>query len=568
MSKLLDVYGPESMVTHAYAFAEEAHRDAKRASGEPYVTHVIAVAETVHAWGLDEPSVAAALLHDVVEDTEFTLKDVSQRFGDEIASLVDGLTKLKHLSYSPGQRDVENLRKLVISFTKDLRVLLVKLADRLHNMHTLASLAPERQRKIALETTDVYAPLAYRLGMQKLSGELEDLALPYTNPEEYQWLIENVESTYEERREYATRVQPVIAGALTAHGIHPLRIDSRAKRYASLYKKLLRYGMDLSRIYDLVAVRIIVSSIEECYAALGVVHSLWTPIPGQFDDYIARPKSNGYRSLHTTVSCIDNKITEFQIRTKEMDEEAELGIAAHWAYQQARDEKHYVEKGWRGLSNRSELRWVEQLRNWQQSFRKSEEFIEALKTDLFRDRIFVSTPKNDVVDLPAGSTPVDFAYRIHSEVGDATIGAKINGRIAPLDYELSSGDMVEIMTQRGKKPSESWLSFLKTELARKRVRSTLRRGRAKTLVPLEGLTQTEFTIVNKDRPGFLKEAAGVFAQAHVNITYAVSQSDARGGPLARITIRCAALPKEKLEKIVVRLKSLSGAEEVRYTSHR
>ncbi|MDO8470264.1 MAG: HD domain-containing protein, partial [bacterium] len=286
MSDLLAAYPPESVVTHAYAFAKEAHRDAVRASGDPYVTHVIAVANTVRSWGLDEPSVAAALLHDVVEDTTFTLKDIEQRFGKEVAFLVDGLTKLKRISYSPEQRDVESLRKLVISFTKDLRVLLVKLADRLHNMRTLASLPPDRQRKISLETMEVYAPLAYRLGMQKLSGELEDLSFPHTNPEGYDWLMKNMESSYEERIVYADRVRAMVATTLKKNGIQAITVDTRAKHHTSLYKKLIRRGMDLSQIYDLVAVRIIVGTIEECYAALGIVHKLWSPIHGQFDDYI------------------------------------------------------------------------------------------------------------------------------------------------------------------------------------------------------------------------------------------------------------------------------------------
>ncbi|MDO8469884.1 MAG: TGS domain-containing protein, partial [bacterium] len=275
-----------------------------------------------------------------------------------------------------------------------------------------------------------------------------------------------------------------------------------------------------------------------------------------------------YRSLHTAVSCIDGRITEVQIRTKEMHEEAELGIAAHWAYQQARSQKGYTKENWGGVQNHTELTWVEQLRNWQETFQSDAEFIEALKTDFFKDRIFVSTPRNDIVDLPAGATPVDFAYRIHSDVGNQCTGAKVNGRIVPLDYELQSGDMVEILIQRGKKPSENWLAFLKTEIARKRVRAALRRSKTRTLKPLAPPDTLEFTITNADRPGYLRAAAGVFATQHVNITYAMSQSDQKGGSLARVTIRCGALPKEKLERIIIRLKAVSGTEEVRVVHQR
>lgn len=462
-SRWLQEYSQKGLVRKAYDFAKEAHKDKKRESGEPYFSHCAAVAETVSEWELDEESVAAALLHDIIEDTGYTLRDVEKRFDKEVAFLVNGLTKLKRVQYPEEKSNVETLRKFIISFSRDLRVVIIKLADRRHNMQTLEFLPTERQERIAWETKEIYAPLAYRLGMQGLSGELEDLAFPYLYPEEYKWLLENVKERYEEREKYAEKIKPIVKKALEKNGIRPIAVDSRAKRYSSLYKKLQRYDMDLEKIYDLVALRIVTKNVEDCYGALGVIHKMWPPLPGRIKDYIARPKPNGYRSLHTTVFAPDNTITEFQINTEEMHEENQFGIAAHWAYEQIKNSKRH--KNWKGVQNRKELLWVEQLRNWQKHI-SDKELIDTLAVDFFKDRIYVITPHNDVIDLPAGATPVDFAYRIHSEVGNQCVGAKINGKIVPLDYELHSGDVVEIMTQRGKKPSEDWLRFIKTSLAK------------------------------------------------------------------------------------------------------
>ncbi len=474
---LLAKYGAKSLVGRAYTFAAEAHKDTKRASGDPYFTHCKAVAGTVAEWGLDETSVAAALLHDVVEDTSFTLDDVGREFGPEVRSLVEGLTKLKNLPHATAGitkesgDESENLRKFIVSFAEDIRVLLVKLADRLHNMRTLASLPLERRRTFAWETLELYGPLAYRLGMQKLSGELEDLAFPHVLPKEYEELEKLVKEPYEERLAYAHALVPKVETLLKTHSIPVVSTDARAKRHYSLYKKLLRHDKDLGKIYDLVAVRVIVPSVEACYAALGVIHQEWPPFSGRFKDYIARPKSNGYRSLHTAVFCVDRKVTEFQIRTPEMHAEAELGIAAHWAYQQARNQKNA--NVWSGIRDKQELRWVEQLRNWQGTFTDPGEFQEAVKTDFFRDRVYALTPENDIIDLPADATPVDFAYHIHSDIGDQCTGARVNGKMVPLDTPLRSGDIVEIVTQKGKKPSKDWLRFVKTSLAKKQIRSVL-----------------------------------------------------------------------------------------------
>lgn len=556
MSVLLSAYPKESLVEKAYRFAEDAHRNAKRESGDPYFTHCVQVAETVHGWKLDEASVAAALLHDVVEDTEFKLSDLEKRFGSEVAFLVDGLTKLDNIQHTEKETEIENLRKFVLSFTRDLRVVIIKLADRLHNMETISHLSPERQKRLAWETSEIYAPLAYRLGMQKLSGELGDLAFPYIEPDAYEWITQTLRDSYQERLEYATKLKPLVTKVLARHGIKPLSVDSRAKRYSSLYKKLLRHNLDIEKIYDLVATRIIVSSVEECYAALGVIHQAWPPLPGRIKDYIARPKPNGYRSLHTTVFCEDNRIIEFQIRTQEMHEEAELGIAAHWAYQQVRSNTKKI-KHWTGVKSRKELLWVEQLRNWQKDFSNQDEFVQSLKIDFFKDRIFTITPQNDLIDLPSGATPVDFAYRIHTDLGNQCVGARVNGKIVPLDYELKSGDVVEIVIQRGKKPSEDWLRFVKTSGAREHIKSTLKIRS----VPKTKESKTEFIITNEDRPGYLQEVTTVFGDLKINILFLESRTDPRK-TYSSVTVHTESLAKNRLERTLLKLKKIPGTREI------
>lgn len=560
MERWIGTYPENSIARKAFIFASEAHKDTTRASGDPYITHCVAVARTVNEWRLDEQSVAAAFLHDVVEDTVYTNKDVTKEFGEEIASLVDGLTKLKHFKYGANP-DAENLRKLILSFSNDLRVILIKLADRYHNMQTLQFLAPEKQSEIAWETMEIYAPIAYRLGMQKLSGELEDFVFPFLHKEEHEWLLNSVKERFEERAVYTERIKPIIWKTLEKEKIHPVSIDSRVKHYYSLYRKLMRNEMDLEKIYDLVAFRIIVKTVEECYATLGVIHKHWAPLPGRFKDYISRPKPNGYKSLHTTVFCVDNKITEIQIKTQEMHKENEFGIAAHWAYEQIKDSKD-VHKKWAGVKNHGEVMWVEQLRNWQKSFINQKDFLKALKVDFFKERIFVITPMNDVIDLPAGATPIDFAYQIHSEIGNQCVGARVNGKIVPLTYELQSGDLVEILTQYGKKPSEDWLRLVKTSMAKKYIKSALR-SKIKKLQKKINQELLEFKITGTDRPGYLKEITSMFAEAKINITYLQSQTDPRL-TFSLITLRCGMLPKVKLNKILVNLKKTQGTNEVSY----
>ena len=557
---------PASLVGRAYAMAKKAHASQKRTSGEPYFAHPLAAAQHVADWNLDEQSIAAALLHDVAEDTSISIEELRTEFGEDVAFLVDGVTKLGKIKYRGVETQVENLRKMILALSEDIRVVIVKLGDRLHNMTTLAALPPQKQRRIALETMDIYAPLAYRLGMQGLSGELEDLAFPYIYPQEYKWLIENVSERYEERERYLDRVKPIAVKELAANGITPLTVDSRAKRYSSLYKKLLRYEMDVEKIYDLVALRIVVSSVEECYAALGIIHKLWPPLPGRIKDYIALPKPNGYRSLHTTVFCLDQKITEIQIRTQEMHEESENGIAAHWAYEQIKGGKAYARRQ-AVTAEKKELAWVQQLRSWQKEFTNPEEFISSLKIDFFRDRIFAITPKGEVMDLPAGASPIDFAYQVHSAIGDTCSGAKVNGKIVPLNYELRSGDVVEIMTQKNKLPSESWLEFVTTASAKHHIRMRLRNsGRASgSLAKVSRApTHVEFRLTVEDRIGLLKDISVMLSRSHLNIVSLNTQNPEVRGKFPVLRIKCDTADKEKIEKLVLKLKTIREVREISY----
>ena len=464
---------PQSLIGRAFAFSKKAHETQERRTGEPYFNHVLATAEILRDWKMDDATVAAGLLHDTVEDTGVSLEAIKKDFGADVAFLVDGVTKLGHVKYRGAEGQAENFRKMILALSEDLRVIFIKLADRLHNMQTLKALPPEKQKRIALETDEIYASLAYRLGMHDLSGELQDLAFPYLHPKEYEWLRSTAKERYEERLAYLERMKPEVDAFLRSRSIEPLAIEIRAKRYASLYKKLARRDMDIHKVYDLVAMRVIVETVPECYAALGVLHEKWPPVEERIKDYIAVPKPNGYRSLHTTVKSGDGKTIEIQVRTREMHDENEYGVAAHWLYDRKRSgEKVSGKELARGLA------WVQQLKEWQEKNygkdRTPEEFLEAMKVNFFTDRIFAVTPHGDAIDLPVGATPVDFAYHIHSEIGDAATGAKINGVLAPLDHKLKSGDVVEILTQKGKKPSEDWLRFVKTPAARDHIKAALR----------------------------------------------------------------------------------------------
>ena len=547
-------------IRRAYYLSQKAHDNQKRKSGEPYLNHPKAAAEYIAEWGLDETAIAAALLHDVVEDTGYPIEKIKEEFGEQVAFLVDGVTKLGHIKYRGVERKVENLRKMILALSEDIRVVLVKLADRLHNMETLGALPPQKQKRIALETLEIYAPIAYRLGMQRISGELEDLAFPYIYPREHRWLISNVKEKYEERERYIKSIQPIVSEALKNSGIDVIAVDSRAKRYSSLYKKLLRYDMDIEKIHDLVALRIIVKNLEDCYATLGIVHNLWPPLPNRIKDYIALPKPNNYRSLHTTVFCVDNRITEIQIRTEEMHQEAETGIAAHWAYQQIKQTKNYLERKSVAADFASvELEWVSQLRNWQKNFENSDDFYDSLRIDFFKDRIFSITPRGEVIDLPLGATPIDFAYQVHTEIGNACAGAKVNGKIVPLNHQLRSGDIVEILTQKNKKPSESWLSWVKTSMAKNNIRTAIKSK--STCLDRKEPEAAELRIAIEDRQGLLKEIADIISRSHVNIKSINTITNAKF-PILKIS--CDITAREKIEKLMVKLKKLKEIREISY----
>jgi GTP diphosphokinase / guanosine-3',5'-bis(diphosphate) 3'-diphosphatase len=465
------------VVERAFALAVEAHSGEVRASGEPYVMHPIASAQILADLGIDPVAVAAALLHDVPEDTEYSLADVEERFGPEIAHLVDGVTKLSKFStHSHEQQQAENIRKMFLAMADDIRVVLIKLADRLHNMRTLSALPHDKQQRIARQTMEIYAPLAERLGIWQIKWELEDLSFKALEPESYRELAKLLDTRRRGRESYIERAIEELRPRLAEAGL-VAELQGRPKHIYSIYKKMQRKGAEFGEIYDVYAIRILVDEIRDCYAALGIVHALWRPIPGQFDDYIAVPKNNLYQSLHTAVIALDGKPLEIQIRTHAMHQVSEVGIAAHWRYKEgSRAERDYDAK----------LAWLRQLMEWQRDVSESDatEFVEGIKLDIFQDQVFVFTPRGDVKDLPAGSTPLDFAYRIHTDIGHRTIGAKVNNRLVPLDYRLKNGDIVEIVTTKGEHgPSRDWLNIVRTSHAREKIRQWFKKkDRAENIV--------------------------------------------------------------------------------------
>jgi GTP pyrophosphokinase len=451
----------------AYRFAAQAHEGQKRASGEPYVSHPLAAAQILAELGIDPIAVQAALLHDIPEDTDFGLTDIEDRFGGDVAHLVDGVTKLSKFStLTHEEQQAENIRKMFLAMAEDVRVVLIKLADRLHNMRTLGALPHEKQVRIARQTQEIYAPLAERLGIWQIKWELEDLAFKVLEPKAYRTLVTQLETRRKAREGYVERAMQVLGEALTEAGIEA-ELSGRPKHLSSIARKMQRKGAEFGEIYDVYAIRVLVDELRDCYAALGVVHSLWRPIPGQFDDYIAMPKGNMYQSLHTAVVALDGKPLEVQIRTHAMHHVSEVGIAAHWRYKEgSRSDRDYDSK----------LAWVRQLMEWQREVSDATEFVEGLKLDIFQDQVFVFTPKGEVKDLPAGATPLDFAYRIHTDVGHRCIGAKVNNRLVPLDYRLQNGDIVEIVTTKGAHgPSRDWLNIVRTGHAREKIRQWFKR---------------------------------------------------------------------------------------------
>ena len=454
-------------VSRAFDLAVEAHQGQVRASGEPYVSHPIASAQILADLGIDPIAVQAALLHDVPEDTEYSLPDVEERFGLEVARLVDGVTKLSKFStHTHEQQQAENIRKMFLAMAEDIRVVLIKLADRLHNMRTLAALPADKQQRIARQTLEIYAPLAERLGIWQIKWELEDLAFKALEPARFHELATLLDTRRKGREGFIERAIAELRPALEAAGI-TAELQGRPKHIYSIHKKMERKAAGFEEIYDVYAIRCQVDEVRDCYAALGVVHSLWRPIPGQFDDYIAVPKNNLYQSLHTAVIAIEGKPLEIQIRTHAMHQVSEVGIAAHWRYKEgSRSDREYDAK----------LAWLRQLMDWQREVADATEFVEGIKLDIFQDQVFVFTPRGDVKDLPAGATPLDFAYRIHTDVGHRCIGAKVNNRLVPLDYRLKNGDIVEIVTTKGEHgPSRDWLNIVRTSHAREKIRAWFKR---------------------------------------------------------------------------------------------
>lgn len=581
------------LIRRAHIFASQAHAGQKRRSGEPYLIHVEEAALNVARWQLDAPTIAAALLHDVIEDCGVSRDVLEKEFGSNVAFLVEGVTKIGKVKYRGNQAQAETLKKMILALSEDVRVVFVKLADRLHNMDTLGYLPMEKRRRIALETEEIYAPLAYRLGLTNVSGQLYDLTFPFLYPKEHRLLSDMMRDHLRTGQSYVDGIKDKIENEIKKQSINLLRIDTRAKRLSSLFKKMRRYDMNIERIYDLVALRIIVKDVTDCYATLGLIHQLWPPLPGLIKDYIALPKPNGYRGIHTTVICDGGKPTEFQIRTEEMHRENEYGIAAYWAYSEAKNTKGYQQEHKKTIfADARQLAWINQLKNWQKELiedsenedplirehsedeelrrmeaeeregyneledRKGGDFVNALKIDFFKDRIFVITPKGEVIDLPSGATPVDFAYAIHSQIGDSCTGAKVNGRIVPLDAELQSGDVLEIMLNKNKKkPNEAWLQFVKTSRARTRIKNTLR-TQGGGLVPVT----LRINITAEDRMGLMKDVSSLMAQSKVPIVGVQTSTNKDELAVMKLTINTE--PKEKLDRLLLKLRRIQGVKQV------
>ncbi|MGL5615485.1 MAG: RelA/SpoT family protein [Sarcina sp.] len=454
------------MIKKAYYFAANAHKDQKRESGEPYIMHPVNVAMILAELGMDSNTIIAGLLHDVIEDTKYTYEDVAREFNKEVANLVDGVTKLGKIKYkSKEEQQADNVRKMLLAMAKDIRVIIIKLADRLHNMRTLKFMPAAKQKAKAQETLDIFAPLAHRLGMSKIKWELEDLCLRYIHPEDYYDLVHQIAEKRVEREEYISKIITQLQENLSNAKIH-CDIEGRPKHFYSIYRKMVNKNKNLEQIFDLTAVRILVNTVKDCYAVLGIVHTIYKPIPGRFKDYIAMPKPNMYQSLHTTVIGKEGKTFEIQIRTFEMHKTAEYGIAAHWKYKEGNNSGENKD-----VSFENKLGWLNEILEWQNEASDAEEFMEGFKLDLFSDEIFIFTPKGVVINLPAGATPIDFAYRIHTDVGNRCVGAKVNGKIISLDQPLKTGQIVEIITSSSSKgPNIAWLNFAKSNQARSKIK--------------------------------------------------------------------------------------------------
>lgn len=495
------------IVRKAYHFSESLHRNQKRSSGEPYIRHPLQVARILADYQLDVATVATGLLHDTVEDTATSLEEIEKHFGTEVRALVDGVTKLSKVTFRTSEeKQAENFRKMLLAMAKDIRVILVKLADRLHNMRTLQHLPTDKQTIIAQETLDIYSPLANRLGLARVKQELEDLGLRFTKPEVYYQLVQSVSQKLKEREKYTGEVQRLIEQSLLDHGYSKFLVTGRPKHFYSIHKKMETRNVPFDQIYDLQGFRIIVETLEQCYAALGIIHSMWTPIPGRFKDYVAIPKANMYQSLHTTVIGKGGERIEIQIRTQKMHETAEKGIAAHWAYKEGKaavaDDK---------------FKWLSRLVEWNNEFKDPTEFIESVKLDLFAEDVYVFSPHGKVLEFPQGATPLDFAYAIHTDLGNRCVGAKVDGKLVPLKYQLVSGDTIEILVAPNQKPNKDWLKLVKTSRAKNKIRAYLKaeefeQSKGMGLVVLEReLRRAEFRTKNLLKDPNLQKAAESFS---------------------------------------------------------
>lgn len=492
------------MILKAYHLADGAHKDQKRLSGEAYIIHPVSVAYILAEYKMDTETIVAAILHDVIEDTTYTYEDIKEMFNEQVADLVEGVTKIGRIEYqSKEESQAENLRKMVLAMSKDIRVILIKLVDRLHNMRTLEYMKESKQIEKSRETLDIYAPIANRLGIQTIKAELEDLALKYLDPDGYYDLVKKVKMKKQSREEYINKVIKILEKKIDEVGIES-KIYGRSKHFYSIYRKMKAQNRNFDEIYDLIAVRVIVDSVKDCYGVLGIVHTQWKPIPGRFKDYIAMPKPNMYQSIHTTVIGPNGDPFEIQIRTKEMHETAEYGIAAHWKYKEGITDSNNKE-----LRYENKMSWLRQILEWQKELDNANDLVETIKVDLLNEEVYVFTPQGKVVELPMGSCPLDFAYRIHSDVGNSCVGAKVNGKIVPLNYTLNNGDIVEIMTSKNSNgPSRDWLNFTKSAHARNKIRQYFKKeekeeniAKGKTMlereIKREGLQDTKLLSVSE-----------------------------------------------------------------------
>jgi GTP pyrophosphokinase len=511
----VQAYNPDlnaERLRRAYDLAFRAHDGTMRSTGDPYISHCVEVTNILADLYLDEDTLVAALLHDVPEDTNVPLETIQKEFGDKVAELVDGVTKLSGLRLGMEQTQAESLRKMFMAMAEEIRVVIIKLADRLHNMRTLFARPPDKQRKIAHETMEIYAPLANRLGMYNIRRELEDLSLKYIEPDEYHKIETLLADDKDDKQAYIQQTIAILTERLAQENIHPIEISGRPKHIYSIYNKMQRKARDFDQIYDIRAIRVIVESVRDCYVVLGIVHSLWTPIPGEFDDYIAKPKENLYQSLHTAVIGPAGKPVEIQIRTAEMHEIAEFGIAAHWRYKEANSK--------RDAALESKINWLRQLMEWRQDIADARVFVDSLKTDIFQDQVYVFTPKGDIIELAAGATPIDFAYYVHTEIGHRCRGAKVNGRIVPLDYRLKTGDRVEILTAKKGGPSRDWLNpglnLVRTARTKEKIRYYFKhQAREQAITEGRAVLEKEFHRLGMDQRNF-DELAKMFGYKNVD----------------------------------------------------